>query len=137
MDRRKVLCYPFQGCSERGVGGAWEFSLKATQKTKWKKIVLKIGNMPVSIAGGWIDGRERGREGERLIALKWPALNSWHRRGFTALWQRKNNKKPIFLPLKGYKMLKSQMTSTFLCPTPNPIHTPAGGHNEVLKFWPA
>lgn len=111
----------FSGVLRAGCGGGWEFSLKATQKTKWKKkIVLKIGNMPVSIAGGWIDGRERGREGERLIALKWPALNSWHRRGFTALWQRKNNKKPIFLPLKGYKMLKSQMTSTFLCPTPTP-----------------
>lgn len=102
--------------SRAGWGEACEFSLKATQKTKWKKNVLKMGNMPVSIAGGWIDGRERWREGERLIAVKWPALNFWHRRGFTALWQRKNNKKPIFLPLKGYKMIKSQMTSTFLYP---------------------
>lgn len=30
-----------------------------------KKNFLKMGNMPVSIAGGWINGREGEREGRR------------------------------------------------------------------------
>lgn len=126
LDRRNVLCYPFQGHSGWHPGGKKTVNLLLKPHRMLSgKNVLKMGKHASQYCKR--TGRWKGRE---FTALIWPMLNSWHIRKFTALWKRKNNQKPVclfFSPLKEYRMIKSQMNFTYLC-SPNLLEA-------TMRYW--